>query len=143
MDGPLPGSEVVTRAELLKKLAGKAGKKPQKGMPKRSEGEIQAGIISYLAIRGDMYFWRQNSGVFSPRPGTYVRAGVKGVSDIICVWAPYGRFVGVECKKLGEGPDEDQIAWGKSVTKMGGLYIVAWSPEDVRASLEANVRPSG
>jgi hypothetical protein len=127
-------------------------------IPKRREGEIQAGILAYLAIRGDLFFWRANVAQVRPRPGAPpVRFGIPGQADILCCQARptylltrtglqyeeslIGRMVGVEVKRVGEGPDPDQIAWGAQLTAAGGLYIVAHSIDEVRAGLgEPQVR---
>ena len=53
----------------------------------RREGEIAPGIVQYLNLRSDILYWRNNSGVFSPRPGAFIRAGKTGSGDYIACQA--------------------------------------------------------
>ena len=111
-------------------------------IPNRLENEVQAGIYQYLALRGDCFWWRQNSGVFSPRPGAFIRAGKKGAGDILCCQAPTGRMVAIEVKRSKGGTvGPKQREFRDQLTAHGGLYIVARSIDDVRATLgEPKVR---
>lgn len=95
----------------------------------RSEAEILAGIMGYLGTRGDVMFWRQNTGGYSPSPGRFVRFGAKGGADILAVWR--GKFVAIEVKREGKYPSPDQRRWGEQVEAHGGIYIVARSVPDV------------
>ena len=102
----------------------------------RREVEVQAGGLGFLARRGGCFFWRNNSGVFSPRPGSFVRAGIKGAADILCVLAPAGRLAGIECKReVGGRVSPAQKAWGEALEAVGGLYVVARSVDDVAKAL--------
>lgn len=116
----------------------------------RLECEVQPGLLAYLEIRGDMAFWRQNSGVVRPRPGAPpMRFAVPGCSDIICCQAPTGRLVAVESKRTKGGVlSDDQKRFRDWITAHGGFYVVARSIDELRAALgEPTVRipkpPSG
>lgn len=99
----------------------------------RSEAEVVSGILAYLAIRGDVYFWRQNvfAGVL---PGGYMHAE-KGVSDILLI--KQGRFHAIEAKREfgGKGESEDQKRFGANVIAAGGAYTVARSVDVVEKFL--------
>ncbi len=52
----------------------------------------------------------------------------KGVSDIICVVMPLGRFLAVEVKRPGFSPSDvrpDQVRWLAEVRKYGGVAGIA------------------
>ena len=57
----------------------------------------------------------------------------KGTSDIIASYA--GRFVAIEVKRLGAKQTADQATFQKNVEASGGVYILAYSVNDVRATL--------
>lgn len=42
-----------------------------------------------------------------------------------------GRFLAIECKRPGEKQDDDQVKWQAMVERHGGLFILAYSVEDV------------
>ncbi len=98
----------------------------------KSEAEVMAGILSYLAIRGDCFFWRQGnfSGVL---PGGFMHAE-KGVPDIIVVKG--GIFIGIEAKReFGGALSDDQERFGRNVMEAGGRYFVVRSVDEVEALL--------
>lgn len=65
----------------------------------------------------------------SDRP---VRFGKTGSADIIGL-NPYGRFLSIECK-FGKGKLSDhQEAFGITVKEHHGIYIVAYSVDDLEA----------
>jgi len=102
----------------------------------RRESEVQAGILAYLAMRGDCFCWRSNTAMLSPRPGAFVRFGLPGAPDIMCVQAPYGSLVGIEVKRERGGEvSEEQKRWGENLKNHGGLYVVARDVETVQAAL--------
>lgn len=106
-------------------------------MKGRSEAEVQAGVISYLHSRPEIFFWRQNSGAYSPRPGQFLQFGMRGVPDILGVQAPTGRMIGIEVKReVGGKVSPAQKSFGETMKKFGGVYIVARSIEDVKEGLK-------
>ena len=76
---------------------------------------------------------RINSGSFEV-DGRYVRASFKGCSDIIGMLKG-GRWLAVECKSAKGKETSDQAAFGATVAKDGGLYVVARSVDDVMRAL--------
>lgn len=102
----------------------------------RHEGEVQAGILGYLGMRGDCFFWRANSMGMSRRPGHFMRAGIKGQPDILLALAPTGRMVGIEVKReIGGRVSQAQKLWGAALEAKGGLWIVARGVDDVAKAL--------
>lgn len=120
----------MTRAEILQRMTGRPRKTSE-----RSESEIQAGILSYLAMRRDMYAWRNNSGGYFPAPGRFLRFGERGSADILCIQAPVGRLIGIEVKRPGKKPTVYQAGWGKKVQAKGGVYFVVSSVAELKEAL--------
>lgn len=91
--------------------------------------------------------WRNNSRtVMMPGKGGRMRPmffGLPGSPDIIGI-LPGGRFIGVECKKPlgpkggtnGSVQSPDQAAFQRECERVGGIYILARSMDDVEAVLK-------
>jgi hypothetical protein len=94
-------------------------------LPVPSEASVQAGCLELLRLRG-VQAWRNNSRVFfvpgkggKSRP---MRAGFgNGSADIVGLLPGSGRFLAVECKRPGEKPTKDQVAWLNGVNDTGGF----------------------
>ncbi len=97
----------------------------------RRESVVQSGVLAYLSFRPDCACWRQ--GVIAARFGNaYVKSGIDGTADILCVQAPTGRLIGIECKReVGGVLSANQIWWGEMLEAHGGKYIVARDVDDV------------
>jgi hypothetical protein len=101
----------------------------------RLESEVQAGIISYLRLRGDFFFWRSNTGTMT-KGKSFVKFGLPGSPDIMGCLAPSGRMFGIEVKReIGGELSKDQKWFRDELVKHGGLFIEARSVEDVRQGL--------
>ena len=102
----------------------------------RRESEVQAGIIAYLSTRNDVFWWRANTQAGIAPSGQFMRAGVKGQPDILCVQAPTGRLYGIEVKREKGGKVSlDQQRWGTNLISHGGVYLVATCVEEVAGAL--------
>ena len=93
-------------------------------LPAPPESEIQRNCLAILR-RYAVLAWRNNSRVFEvPGKGgrrRHMRMGLgKGSADLVGI-LPGGRFLAVECKKPGELPTGDQVAWLASVNAQGGF----------------------
>ena len=88
-----------------------------------TEAQVQNQIIAYLNVRGILH-WRQNTGSFKVDE-RYIRAGKKGISDIIgCL--PDGRFFAVEVKRgTGGRLSQDQKEFIENVINNNGVGLVA------------------
>lgn len=64
------------------------------------------------------------------------RYGVPGQPDIGGILAG-GRQLGIEAKMPGRKPDDDQIAYRAMFERYGGLYILAYTVDDVDRALRA------
>jgi hypothetical protein len=73
-----------------------------------------------------------------PQRGARTGLGL-GVSDLICVVPPHGRFLGIEVKRPGYSPSdvrEDQKRWLNVVRRFGGITGIATSEEEALALVE-------
>jgi hypothetical protein len=101
----------------------------------RLESDVKAGVIAYLSIRQDLFFWRANTGAANFN-GYYVQFGLKGAADIQGVQGPNGRFFGIETKReIGGRVSGDQERWGAAVVSAGGIYVVSRDVAVVAAAL--------
>lgn len=97
------------------------------------EADIQRSIIEYLTIK-QHFVWRQNSGMFTGEykgKKRFIRAGIKGIADIIGVHARTGHMIAIEVKRTGEFPTAEQFEFISHVKKCGGTAFIAYSLEDV------------
>lgn len=100
-----------------------------------AESQVLREILQWLAREHPDYLtWRNNVGAHhGVDTGTFVRFGLVGSSDIICVVPPNGRFVGIECKRRNGGvQSKEQKAFQRALERVGGVYVLARSVEDVR-----------
>lgn len=96
------------------------------------EKDIQMTICKYLEIKG-IFFWRQNNtpifaqGRFRAMP----KYSKLGIPDIIAILPPNGRFVAIEVKRPNGKLSEHQEAFRDELQRIGGLYVVATSVDDI------------
>lgn len=71
------------------------------------------------------------------------RYGIEGMSDIQGIGTymnkegrPWARFLGIEVKAPGKKPTPEQVSWGGMVESRGGIWILAYSEEDVTIRLK-------
>ncbi len=94
--------------------------KPANAGTVEDEKVFQKQALQWLRLNG-CEVWRQNQG----RKKGYIRfADVDGISDIIGL-TNKGRFIAVECKKVGKNPTDDQIDFLRKIKNKGGIAIVA------------------
>lgn len=109
-------------------------------MKKPNETVVVRQCLDFLALYG-IFAWRvNNTGIYDPTRKVFrTFHGLKGVSDILGVLEPGGRFLAVECKRPGEKLKPAQEAFQSTVTAAGGLALVV---TDVK-ELEAHLREEG
>jgi len=95
------------------------------------EKYTQKQILDYLEIK-KIFHYRNNSGAMitnnNGRRG-FLRFGAVGSPDIICVIN--GIYVGIEVKGDKGKQSENQKTFQENLEKAGGVYILAFSLEDV------------
>jgi hypothetical protein len=104
------------------------------------ESSIQRQIIAAVGRIPHIRVWRANAGA-AMRAGRLVRFGVPGQADITGIIGGRhgGRRLEIEVKR----PDRrnrlspEQKNFAAMIRRMGGIHIVATSPEDVRAVLRS------
>lgn len=100
--------------------------------PKKKESVVQGHILDYLRYRPGAY-WRQNTGAvrYDYNGKTrFVKFGVKGAADITGIRD--GRRIEIEVKREGEVQNDNQKHFQAVIEREGGLYILAYSLEDVQ-----------
>lgn len=101
---------------------------------KVSETALVRSILRYLAYQPGVFAWRNNSGAVVTDE-RFIRYGKRGSSDIIGICAN-GRFLAVEAK-VGSGKQSpEQVEFERSVKAAGGLYVLAYSIDDVKKGLD-------
>lgn len=100
-----------------------------------TEKSIQQEILREFGTRPDMRLWRANCGV-AKIGNRSVRFGVVGQADLTGV-LPGGIRLEIETKSPTGRQSPEQIAYQACITRFGGVYILARSVEDVRATLRA------
>lgn len=100
-----------------------------------SENQVVNACIKWL-FANKCFVWRNNSGAYKPEGSKrFIRYGCKGSPDIIGM-TPSGRFIGVECK-YGKGKlTEPQERFGENIESSNGIFIVAYSIDDLEANKE-------
>lgn len=113
---------------------GKSAKRPGlklRGGP--SEAEILRDCLKYLDMLPETHAQRANCGSVKVG-GRFIRWNKPGTADILVCYR--GRWIGVECKRDGESPTPDQVAWGQSIVEAGGVYLVVHSWMELRDELQ-------
>ena len=105
-----------------------------------SERDIQTAILKEFGNRDELRIWRAAVGVGRPvNSNRLVQFGVIGqcdISGIICLPDHKGRRLEIEVKKPGGRLSERQKLFGAMISRMGGVWIVATSTDDVYQGLE-------
>jgi hypothetical protein len=107
---------------------------------KPTETALVKSLLEYLALR-QIPAWRQNQGAVRKQNADgkerfFRFAGAEGISDILGLLPPAGRFLAVEAKRPGEGPTPKQARFLAKIAAAGGLAIVAHDVTELRAALE-------
>lgn len=109
-----------------------------------TETSLVGACIQWLLLHG-CYVWRNNTGtaMVTRKDGNRypVRFGHTGSADIVGVM-PGGRFIGVECKRplgprggsSGRMQTPEQTQFEREIKRMGGVYILARSIDDLEAA---------
>jgi hypothetical protein len=103
-----------------------------------SEQAIQHDILASFGALPWLRIWRSNTGLARPinRPEAVVRFGVKGSADISGILRRDGRRLEIEVKAHRGRQTVEQLAYQAMITRMGGLYVLARSVEDVWEALK-------
>lgn len=108
-------------------------------MKSSTEQDLVRVVLDYLTLRG-VFVWRQNGGAtrYPKKTGGhyFVRfTSIKGVSDILGV-LPGGQFLAVELKHGKGRRRPDQVAFQAAIERAGGLAIVCYSLDELRAVID-------
>lgn len=107
-----------------------------------AEWVIQREILNWLEST-EILHWRQNAGVAQIGPRR-VNLGPDGISDIVVVVPPTGRFLALEVKSANGRQESDQKAFQAKLEASGGIYrLVRTLDQAMTAVAEAMGRESG
>lgn len=99
------------------------------------ESDLVQSILVRFGSRPTLRLWRANVLVARDQSGRVVKAGIKGQADISGILAPSGRRIEIECKTQTGRQTDEQRAWQWMIERMGGLYVLARSTDDVERAL--------
>jgi hypothetical protein len=112
----------------------KTGQKLKSGAT--PEKVIQKQILVWLESTGLLY-WRQNAGFVG-----HITLGPPGISDIVVILGPNGRFLGLEVKSAVGRLRPEQKSFRDRLESSGGIYCVvrtlAEAQEAVRQAIIGN-----
>jgi len=108
------------------------------------ESSIQAQVLATFGAIPWIRLFRQNAGKIHTIEGRWVQlypAGAADLSGWIGKWDHFkvhspGRRIEIETKAPKKGPNKQQRRWAETCRKMGPLYILARSVDDVWTALE-------
>jgi hypothetical protein len=97
------------------------------------EKDVQKQILDYLTLRRVFHWRSNNTPVYDTQRGAFRRfVGLKGIPDIICL-LPKGKTLLIECKSDKGKMSIEQRDFQIECCRLGHLYIVARSIEDIQA----------
>ncbi len=112
------------------------------------ETDIQKSIIDYLELKGYLVVKVNNGGIYVKKTGRYIPPKAKGVSDLLfwrCRLRNDGRrtmptrefpiYGSIEVKRKPNKPTTEQLEWGEQMKHAGGVFIVAYSLDDVMEAM--------
>lgn len=97
-------------------------------MARQPEGRLVGNILNYLRATYPGWWEKIHGGPFQSR----------GVPDIL--GCHRGRFVSIEVKRPGEEPTTLQRENGKKIQQSGGLWMIAYSVDEVRDLMETHFK---
>jgi hypothetical protein len=102
----------------------------------RKESEVLAGVLAYLSTRKDVFYWRHSAVTPIVGFGQFRKASKKGISDVLCVQAPAGRFFAFETKRERGGRlSPAQRQFKADVERVGGVFVETRGIRDVEIAL--------
>lgn len=98
-------------------------------------------ILVRLGSRRDVRIWESQVGIGRTLDGARTfRYGLVGCSDIVGVLAPYGLILCIEAKVGDDVQLKTQAAFQRMIERMGGIYIIAYSPEEAEELVNARLQ---
>lgn len=96
------------------------------------ENEVKNACLRWLKDHG-IYAWRNNTGMawIGNHP---IRFGLPGSGDILGL-LPNGKFLSIECKSKTGRQSEDQKRFQENIEQNRGIYVLAYSVEDLERAL--------
>lgn len=102
---------------------------PRQEAGEMKESVIQKSIIDYLKLKGYLVVKFPSVGIYKKATDSYIPQPMRGVSDIL-FWGG-GRFGSIEVKAKKNKPTQAQLEFGVRMRSAGGMFMVAYSIDDV------------
>ena len=99
----------------------------------QKESDLVRDVLEAYAVHPKIVLWRNNTGIARMR-GFHVHFGKVGQGDITGLNSD-GVRIEIECKLRKNTQSEAQIAFADMIRRMGGIYVLAFSVEDVTSIL--------
>lgn len=97
-------------------------------------------ILLRLGSRPDMRLWEAQTGIARTLDGKRTfRYGLTGQADIIGYAYPGARFFAIEAKVGDDKQRDSQAAFQRTLEQFGGVYVIAYSPEEAEEVLLARL----
>lgn len=106
---------------------------PSKPRRKTPEAKVSTSLDGYLKKIGALVT-RANAGMWQDDQGHTIMGAVAGTADKL-VLLPGGLYLALEVKSAKGKTTEAQDRFAARVRRLGGLYIVARSKDELRAAL--------
>lgn len=105
-----------------------------------TEHDIQVLSNAMARARGAVVI-RVNSGGAVSKRGGHIALAKKGTSDTVMCFQ--GKFIAVEYKDVGEQPSAEQLEFGRTVNRAGGIFLVIDDPDKLMHELDILERGEG
>jgi hypothetical protein len=92
--------------------------------------------IKYYLFTKGIFSWRQNTLPIPLPNGGFRPTAKTGISDIIAILPPRGRFLGIEIKTGRDRLRPEQLGFKANVERMGGIYMEVKNFEDFKIALD-------
>ena len=92
----------------------------------QKEARLKREVLEILKISGIFAWNNRNVGVWDKARRKYIPAPILGISDIIGIIPPEGRFLAIEIKIKPNKPTKHQELFLEQVRKNGGIGLVIY-----------------
>lgn len=107
-------------------------KRRKRGKPERA---VQKAVLLWLKAHGALVAVTDAGAAYRASAffGDAIPPGRPDITGLL----PSGQFIGVECKAKGGRQSDRQKAMEREITARNGIYVLAYSVEEVREAIEA------
>ena len=112
-------------------------------MSTKSPANLLTNQILDFFFANRIFAYRANSlGVYDSRKGIFRSSPKKGISDLIAIIPPHGRFIGIEIKIGKDKQSEEQKGFQSNILRAGGVYLIARDYDSFIREITPHLPPS-